>query len=271
MTGEAGEDDFALGLVAEVGEHGDELVAAQAGQRVAFAQRVAQALRDDDQQLVAGLVAVRVVHFLESVEIEIDERQQPLAPARLRDGLLQAVGEQHTVGNAGQRVVVRHVLELPLMLLELGDVGEKRNVVLRLVVGVAHGSDVELLGVQLAVLALVPQLAVPVPPGLQVAPHGGVELGAVATGPQHPRTLAEHLLARIAGDPGKGVVDFDDAPRRVGDHDAFVGVRENAGRQFEAGFGGLALGDVGEGKDAADDQLALARRPRLALEHLAAG
>ena len=49
-----------------------ELVAAEARQRVAFAQARPQQRADLAQQLVAGRVAARVVDDLEFVEVEIE-------------------------------------------------------------------------------------------------------------------------------------------------------------------------------------------------------
>src|SRR4051812_17433621 len=55
--------------VGQVAEHDGELVAAQPSKRVAMAQRPAEALGDDLEQLVAVVVAERVVDLLEAVEV----------------------------------------------------------------------------------------------------------------------------------------------------------------------------------------------------------
>jgi hypothetical protein len=54
-------------------EHG-ELVAAEAGDGVAPAHALEQALADGGQELVAGLVAERVVDRLEPVEVDVEQR-----------------------------------------------------------------------------------------------------------------------------------------------------------------------------------------------------
>ena len=64
-------------------QHG-ELVAAQAGEDVAAAQRAAQAGGDLDEQTVALLVTQRVVDLLEA--IEVDEQQRGQGAVALRGG-----------------------------------------------------------------------------------------------------------------------------------------------------------------------------------------
>ena len=111
--GEIGEDarGDALGLrgVGDVGNADDELVAAQARDGVLFAPRRGEARRYGGQQHVADGVAERIVDVLEAVEIEEEDRE--LAPAAMRAGdrLSDAIGEQRTVRQAGERIVVCHV------------------------------------------------------------------------------------------------------------------------------------------------------------------
>ena len=65
------------------------------------------------QDLVAGLVTEAVVHGLEVVEVEVDQRQPiATAPAGRLQGVLDAVEEQGSVGERGQGVVERLVREL---------------------------------------------------------------------------------------------------------------------------------------------------------------
>ena len=71
-----------------------ELVAAQARERVVAVQQVAQALGDRAQQRVAGAVAERVVHQLEAVEVDAQQRELRAVARRGEDRLAGAVGEQ---------------------------------------------------------------------------------------------------------------------------------------------------------------------------------
>ena len=118
------EHRHAGGDIVEVLQHGDEFVAAKPRERVAFAQRLLHARGDGDQQLVAGLVAVLVIDRLETVEVEIGHGQHVVAALRLRHRLPHTVGEQHAIGQIGQRVIVRNALQLLLKFLCPGNVGE---------------------------------------------------------------------------------------------------------------------------------------------------
>ena len=101
-----------VGDVLELEQHG-ELVAAHARDGVARAQRGVEPQRDGLQQPVAGLVAERVVDDLEAVEVEEQHGGAGvrLAAARAAQGLLEPVDEERAVGEAGQRVVQRVVLQ----------------------------------------------------------------------------------------------------------------------------------------------------------------
>jgi len=105
-----------------VDQHG-ELVAAETRDRVAGAHALLEPSRHGDEELVPDGVAERVVHDLEPVEIEEDERdprrglaspRRDVICARSRLELLREAGEQQRpVGQAGARVVERGVCPLP--------------------------------------------------------------------------------------------------------------------------------------------------------------
>ena len=73
------------------------------------------------EQLVADRMAERVVDALEAVEIEIEHREL-VAAADAGQRLGEPLAEQHAVGQIGQRVVARHMRDLLLGALALGDV-----------------------------------------------------------------------------------------------------------------------------------------------------
>ena len=87
----------------------DELVAAQARERVALADAALHARGDLLEQQVADLVAERVVDVLEAVEVDEQQRERLPAAARSDDALLEAVVEQHAVGQIGERIARREV------------------------------------------------------------------------------------------------------------------------------------------------------------------
>ena len=87
-----------------------ELVAAQPRDGVRLAHGAGQPLRDRLQQLVAGVVAQRVVDPLEVVEVEEQAGDVRAVALRLREDLPQPLVEQRAVGQAGQDVVLRELV-----------------------------------------------------------------------------------------------------------------------------------------------------------------
>ena len=111
-----------------------ELVAAEPRHQIGLARAADEPLRGLLQQCVADRMAERVVHRLELIEVE-DEHVEPLAvPVQARERLLDRLEEQHAVGEAGQRVMMRHVIDLRLGLLALRDVDDDAENVFRLAV-----------------------------------------------------------------------------------------------------------------------------------------
>ncbi len=101
--------DERLGLIGPGGEDG-ELVAAEAGDGVAGAQCVAQAVAGDLQQAVARGVAERVVDPLEVVEVEEGDDRVLAGGERLGDALL----EQRPVREPRQRILEGEAAQLPV-------------------------------------------------------------------------------------------------------------------------------------------------------------
>ena len=103
-----------------------ELIAAKAGDRIGVTHDRAQPVGDLDEELVADLVTQPVVDVLEAVEIDEMERKRAVAAARAGDLAAQAVGQQRAVRQVCQHVVVRHVEQVILRPLAVGDV-ERRG------------------------------------------------------------------------------------------------------------------------------------------------
>ena len=89
-----------------------ELVAADARQRVVLAKQRRDALRDEAKQRVARAVAQRVVDHLEAVEIEEEHRELVTVAVRVGDRQVEPVQEELPVGQAGERVMIREMLDL---------------------------------------------------------------------------------------------------------------------------------------------------------------
>ena len=118
--------DVGLALRADLDD--GEFVAADAGDGVGLAQQRAQPLADFLDELVAGIVAERVVDLLEAVEIEHQQGDLLARAAIAGQRLGQAILEQGAVGEAGELVVQRLVLGVRLARLELVDQIDQRLV-----------------------------------------------------------------------------------------------------------------------------------------------
>ena len=99
------------GLVARH-QHDRELVAAEPGERVLFAQQRAQARADLAQHLVARVVAERVVELLEAVEVDEQQRQLLVRLGARGHGGVEPVHEVSAVAEPGQIVGLRLVTAL---------------------------------------------------------------------------------------------------------------------------------------------------------------
>ena len=117
-------DHLGLRDVAQAAEQHAELVAAEPRRGVAGAQHRVQALADLAQQLVAGVVAERVVELLEVVEVEQQQRHARVARLAGEDRVAQAAQEVAAVGHRGELVGER----LPTRFGERAHVAESQPV-----------------------------------------------------------------------------------------------------------------------------------------------
>ena len=143
-------------LLLLLGHQKHEFVAAQSRDRVPFLDTGGQPLGGDLQQTISDVVAEGVVDQLEVVEIDERQAERPLVPVCQRQRLLQTVLEQVAVGETGELVVIRLMLELLLVAFDLGDVvlhaDEVRDAIRS---RVPHRRDVQLVPEKAAVLAII--------------------------------------------------------------------------------------------------------------------
>jgi hypothetical protein len=83
--------DVALAANGRKGD--DELISTEAPNDVAFAQGLAQALRNGLQELVPDVVANRIVHLLEMIEVEHEDGDAALIATGKSNALSEAVLE----------------------------------------------------------------------------------------------------------------------------------------------------------------------------------
>jgi hypothetical protein len=109
----------------EIGQAHDELVSAEPRDTVTLAHTGLQARGGELQQLVADRVTERVVHALETVEIDEQHGHLALIAAGVQQRLLDAVAAQQAVRQAGQRIVLRQVADVLLGALSLADIAKE--------------------------------------------------------------------------------------------------------------------------------------------------
>src|SRR5581483_4986551 len=117
-------EDGRRGLVG-VGRDDRELVAAEARGLMPQTEEREDALARDAQQLVARRVAEAVVHVLEAIEVEHEERRLAL---RDRERGLEAPRELGAIWQAGERVAQARILDLAARLRLLGEIEREADV-----------------------------------------------------------------------------------------------------------------------------------------------
>ena len=156
-------------------------------------------------------MAERVVHLLEVVQIEKQERHRFLVPARMRHGLARPLGEHRPVGKPGERVVIGHPLDALLVAAAVGDVADVGRVADRAADGGLRDGqldrDLAAVGVREHGLdALADD---------RRGRRGHLALAEVAPRRDQRRRPAEHVGGGVAEHPLGGGVEADDHPGLV--------------------------------------------------------
>ena len=153
-----------------------EFVAALTRERVRPAHNRTETAGNIAQELVADGVTEGVIHILESVEVDEEQRIARIVALCGGSNLLEPIGQQKPVGQASQEIMVRHVLDARFVGLGFGDVREGGDVVGDLTAIITDGAERQPFREDLVVLAAVPDFALPEPLGMQGLPHASVEL-----------------------------------------------------------------------------------------------
>src|SRR5262249_223748 len=82
-----------------------EFVAAQACSRITASQAILQALRHGNEELITGCVTYRVIYGFKIIEIEKENGQRAIVPPQFCESMIDAVAEEHAVGDFCQRIV----------------------------------------------------------------------------------------------------------------------------------------------------------------------
>ncbi len=223
-----------------------------------------------------------VVDQLETVEVDEQQADMLLLAARLQDRLIEPVLHQPPVGQAGERVMVRHIVDGALGVEPLGDILHQGSHADDIALRVDQGRVVPLGMDDLAALGAVgqrhPRRALRLH---QFHPHAGHALAVLGALHQGIGRFADHLGGAEAEDRfGRGVPGRD-AEFRVPFHHAQRGALQMQleplqGQQFGAfGLASLAgflfQGPVGGGhprlllgQAQGDQHIVEARRQRIA-------
>ena len=215
-----------------VSQYDGKLVATEPRHGIGFAHRFPDALRDLPQQIIACRMPVSVVDIFETVQVDEQQRETFVFTPRLRDGLLQAILEQTAVGQVGERVVKSHLMQLALHPLVRAQIRKHPDVIGDFALGVAHRVDMQPLGVNVAIFAAVPQLALPDAGLQQVFPHRVIKGPVVIPGMQDVGVRSHRLIERITRRFDKCLIDVNDVRVGIGDHDALGSILERDSGQF---------------------------------------
>ncbi len=102
---------FGIPSVLHIVQDQRELVAADACQRVRLPEARFHPLRHLAEEYVAHAVTQAVIDQLESIQIDIEQRYLPVLAPRLGHAVRQPIRQQPAIGQAGQIVHQRHMLQ----------------------------------------------------------------------------------------------------------------------------------------------------------------
>ena len=106
-------------------------------------------------------MAKAVIDMLKVIQIQEDQQEGMLGPLVLLDRLFKSLGEQESVWQACQHVVVSEVVEFSLGLFEVGNIRKNSDVVCGGTLLITYTADVLQLGIDRAVFATIPDLTSP--------------------------------------------------------------------------------------------------------------
>ena len=230
------------------GQQHHELVAAEARDQVGRAQAVGEPRGHGGEQRVADEVAERVVDALEVVEVDEQQRQPRALAARQLHEPLELVVEARAVGQAGERVVVREVVDALLGRVAVADVAHDGHAQ---PLAVAHHRAHDELHVDARAVLVHDHALVR---GLLARGDDRGDLGHVVGRDEVQRAPPEDLLQRVADQLQRRRVGVGDEAVLV-EHDAFAAGLHELGqpllRLAHQLLGEAVLGDVRQQHEAA--------------------
>ena len=193
--------------VAQLAHHHRQLIARHAPQHITRAQSRLHLPRNVLEHLIARGMAIAVVHVLETVQIEQQHRHALAAFARLLHGQPHLMTKPAAIGQTRESILVRHVLQPLLLRLFFGDIDEHAHVMRNFASQIAYHRQRHVLGKDLAVLAAVPDLALPVARLGNGCPHGFIKSLVVAARLEGARRFTQQLFFGVTQQTGKRCID----------------------------------------------------------------
>ena len=86
-----------------------EFIPAKTRDEIALANATAKAIGHGKQKGIAGIMSQQIVHFLEAIQIKTKNSQRRLLKLNFCEKVLHSLSEEHSVGEARQRIMVRHI------------------------------------------------------------------------------------------------------------------------------------------------------------------
>lgn len=176
-----------------------------------------------------------VVDLLEVVHVDQHQGEGNASPPRGAEHQFHPRIERRPIGQAGQGIVVGHVIHALHGVLAAADVGEGADVMRGIALGIVECRHAQPFGIGTTVLAPIPDFTLPVPLDGQRTAHRVVGFRRGLARSQQPGVATAHLVGGITGHPDESGVDIEDIALGIGDHDGFVDAIEGVGTQ---GFDG---------------------------------
>ena len=217
LVGNAGRHHRAI----DFRKHDDKFVTAQASHQIAGANGFTQAQSHFFQDLIANMVAEGVVDVLEVVEVNHHQCQAATFALANAQTLCQLRLERKAVRQLGERVVVSQVGEAISRLFAGADVVEVGHIVLRHAGFVADNRDRQPLGIGAAVLALVPDFALPEAFLGQRLPHRTKKRRVGVAGGENFWIFTQNFVNAVTSHFGKSRIDCDNPVAGIGNQNRF--------------------------------------------------
>ena len=142
-----------------------------------------------------------------------------MVATRRIQAMFQPIEEQRPIGQAGQRIIERQLLDPRGLELLFTDIGHHPDALADCAARIAHDNHRKQHGAAIAIAVPTPELPLPAILARNRFFDALIELRLLTPGFQHPRGLVDNRVGAIAGQGFKRGVDHHDAIVLIADHD----------------------------------------------------